>query len=535
MTGDKLEWPRLSEADINELEIFSQGGDRGLSEIFVGRQEALDKFAQRLALLKRRVDDPLDREPAKDLALVFQGAPGAGKTSLLRRIETMKVSRTITMPASTLRTPPEGFLAEVARRLPDSKVVRRLWEWRPVVTGIQAMSFGVSFQPAAEDSAERTRHLQDAPVVLLFDEFQKVAGPEMAPQAAQNFRDNLDLLNEATHGLPVFPVFAGLAESGDLLRKVGHLTRLNYDAEITLSRFDDATQTELLGQFVETRLASARPSEATVETWAGAMVRDCQGWPMHCRHFLLSLGQGIKAADWRPEATDFDSVRMRTAGLRGTYYDSRMQDALEDRYGIVSAALEELGRQGPLPRDLIEAELADADAEARGGASLRRPKLWTLPDNTTAKEFFDFMVHSGVVQKCSKTKFDCPIPSLASHVAAMAAEPSDTLHEAVARGDLRAVQDALDRNANPNARSETLHATDFRSRTPLILAVESGMVALVKALAEAEASLPEKLRNFKAKDAAGLTAADHAEVAEDRRILKMLQRVVATETARIRP
>ncbi len=55
----------------------------------------------------------------------------------------------------------------------------------------------------------------------------------MAPQAAQNFRDNLELLNEATHVLPVFPVFAGLAESGDLLRKVGCLTRLNYDAEIT--------------------------------------------------------------------------------------------------------------------------------------------------------------------------------------------------------------------------------------------------------------------------------------------------------------
>ncbi len=162
MTGDKIEWPHLSKVNLDELEIFTQGGNRGLSEILIDLQEALDKFAQRLAMLKRRVDDSLDWEPAKDLVLVFHAAPGAGKTALLKRIEAMKVSRTITMPASALHAPLEGFLAEVTKRLPDSKVVRRLWERQPVVTGIQAMSFGVNFQPAAEGSAEKTRHQQDA-------------------------------------------------------------------------------------------------------------------------------------------------------------------------------------------------------------------------------------------------------------------------------------------------------------------------------------------------------------------------------------
>ncbi len=93
---------------------------------------------------------------------------------------------------------------------------------------------------------------------------------------------------------------------------------------------------------------------------------------MHCRHFLLSLGQGIKAADWRPEATALDAVR---------------------------------------------------------------------------------------------------------------SEP-------------------LDRHTDPNAQAKTLHATDIRGRTPLVLGAKSGVFAL----AEAEAPLPERLRDRTQNTLSGLSA-----------------------------
>ena len=63
----------------------------------------------------------------------------------------------------------------------------------------------------------------------------------------------------------------------------------------------------------------------------------------------------------------------------------------------------------------------------------------------------------------------------------------------------------LDRHTDPNAQAETLHATDIRGRTPLILGAKSGVFVLVKTLAEAEAPLPERLRDRTQNTLSGLS------------------------------
>ncbi len=496
MIPDREAGARLDNRQTELLDAFIDSVDRGAAEIFVGRQKELKKISSRLSMLRRRCTDPVFREaPGADMTLVFQGAPGAGKSALLANIGNMwRLKRgdgpsTATLAADSLLFPFDRLLATIAAKLPDKNLADRL---------------------------------QGSPVMLLIDEIQSVADGEMTLERRQNFTINLRRLHDADHGLPIFPIFAGLANSADLLRDVGQLTRLSYDAETTLGRFVEETSTELFHRFAENHLSSAMPPPETLEAWKRAMLRDSQGWPMHCRNFLLALADAIKEQDWRPAAADLDEVRMRAARLRCDYYGDRMREPLKEREELLSTILEEMECWEPMGREAIIREIREANRKARSDSQIEEDWRWTLPDGVTAEHAFDAMLRSGIVQKFDKYTFACPIPSLAGHVSAMAACPSATLHYAVVRADPDGTAKALERRPNQEARAKLLHANDTRGRTPLILAAETGLFPLVELLAEFEADLPDNLRDASHADVREKTALDHAEDERARDVLRDL-------------
>ncbi len=430
---------RLDDRQIAELERFIEGVDRGKADIFVGRDVELRKVASRLRTVEGRKDE---QWPGQDLTLVFQGAPGAGKSALLEKLASnFPAGRrggpiAVRFDSDDLCLPEDRLQFRIAERLARVRP-QTFGRWRKTFPAgrIGAGNTYLDVQLDQSNAEERRlgKLLATSPVLLLFDEIQASAMAASGGGAA-NLERNLRWLHLGSHGLAMFPVFGGLANSGDLLRESG-LARLSSESEFTLPRFSNETSNELARKFADIYLSTARPPAEMIETWSVAMLRDSHGWPMHCRNFLNALGSQIRECDWRPAEIDLDQARLKAAASRSRYYGHRLAGPLTDRQGLVSVVLEQLKRTGPMARESMIELIRDADNQGRSNPGLEGDPRWTVPCGTDFPQIFDAMLHSGIVQNSSlEYGFECSIPSLGSYMAARAACPVERLHGAIMNG-----------------------------------------------------------------------------------------------------
>ncbi len=513
-------YKQLNEEQRTELEEFVEDRDRGRAAIFVGRKAELAHVQSCINRLLRRLED---EAPGIDLTTVIQGAPGAGKSALLAKIaEDWPLAEkgkpaAIRIAAGSLKLPLSELLGIASRKAGEhSGVQRTLTRFRSLSLGVAGIADVAIGMDSSQTDGKPLR-----PVILLFDEIQTVLTGSISDQSREYLLDNLRLLHTGEHGAPVFPIYGGLANSASLLKAAG-LTRLAINSEWTLPGFNDGEMDELMGKFIEQHLSSARPSPPTLERWATAFRRDSQGWPMHCKNFLIALCEQIKAEDWRPQAVNLDIARMRARQLRFSYYANRMEGGLQNRYVLISKVLEEMREMPPVPEDMI--------VDAIGRAHEDRPPndfgRGSLPDGMTVMQTFEAMLHAGVIQKVDRRRFTCPIPSLASYIAVGATLPPSLLHEAVLDGKTTDIDHALNRRCDDNERAKLLQATDMRGRTPLILAIELGMVSVVEYLVQAESRLPLALRSTDFRDHSGRSAQDYASALDDDRMTAFLTSAV---------
>ena len=510
---------QLNEQQRIALVQFMEDRDRGKASIFVGRETELDHVRGCVNRLLRRQDEAA---PGSDLTTVIQGAPGAGKSALLEKIaedwplggQGQAVAVSLDPGLLTLSTP-EFLDAVIARTERVPGVVQILQKYFKLKSVSVA---GVRIEASVESSPSSGK--PPVPVILLFDEIQTKLAGSIPDQSREQLADNLRLLHTGHHNAPLFPVYGGLANSADLLRAAG-LTRLAMGSELTLPGFSDEEMNELMERFVDKHLSSARPSQTTIDQWGASLRRDSQGWPMHCRNFLIALCEQIRGQDWQPEAVDLDTVRIHAHRLRCAYYEQRMQGALRNRYRLISKVLEEMRQASSMQDDQIMYAIArahqDPDLDELGRGS--------LPEGVTAEQAFDAMLHAGIVQKKGRASHVCPIPSLAGYVAAMATLPPRDLHNAVLDAQTELVDHCLNRRRNEEQRGKLLQATDIRGRTPLMLAVELGIRLMVEHLVQAESRLPPALRSVELRDNEGRTARDYAVASGDERIMALLNQL----------
>ncbi len=513
---------QLNEEQRAALVEFTEDKDRGKAAIFVGRKAELVHVQACVNRLLRRQGKG-ESAPGIDLTTVIQGAPGAGKSALLARIKEEwppggdGPAVAVSLDPGALKLPMPDFLKAVVSRAEQAPGFGRILG--KYIRSISVSMSGVINLEIGAASAQFSGK-PVAPVILLFDEIQTELAFSASAQSREHLIQNLRLLHTGEHGAPMFPVYGGLADSANLLRSAG-LTRLALDSEWTLARFCDQEIDELMIRFADEHLSSAGPSQAIIDHWGKVFHRDSQGWPMHCRNFLIALCEEIRKKDWQPDAVDLDTVRMRAQQLRFMYYAQRMQGNLDERFVLVSRVLEEMRRNAPNKRGQIVEWIAKAHQDSPGEGF-----GWgSLPHGMTAEQAFDAMLHAGIIQKTGKGKFTCPVPSLASYIAARATLPPSPLHEAVLDNEAADMDHALDLCGDDEERAKLLQAADMRGRTPLMLAVELSMVAMVEYMVQVESRLPVALRTMKHKDNTGRTARDYAVASGNERIAALLDQL----------
>ena len=408
--------------DLDALRRFSKLPDREATPYFGGRADEIDLVECALGRIRDRAREGHWR-PSGGETILFQGAPGAGKSALLHHLVRRWRSAGSNAPAVVdteashyvdesklaLHVAEEAFdsaqSAQFRRSVTTlSGTTRSLSGGVPgVITGTGATESGrhEATTPAAPTLAAIKRVLsgKGRTIVLVLDEAQELEGLD-----SDSVRYAISSLHKGSHGGSILPVFAGLAHSGAVLQDRG-ISRFSIDHDRTLEAlsFDDAVETVHL-MLDECGVLGDREIK---RKWAHALANESSGWPQHLHVAMRALAARLLSASMpgQLEAVESDfgiAVLRESASARDAYYERRIDRPLAEARRLVAETFRRIGNEAT-----HEEVLGHIRAAAQPGSGLH-----SLPRDHDEAMLLDRMIRRGLLQLTQTKMLACPIPSL---------------------------------------------------------------------------------------------------------------------------
>ncbi len=318
--------------------IQSDRAEVGREAFFCGRDYEYEIF--------RRAMKSLSCGRVGGGTLIFQGAPGAGKSALMQEcMEAIQCHSTPEDPWVAVSLPP-GSLASAddvimylvgaankesqrlsridpnstARKLNDllhlgEKLYEELSERGIRIAGLSVGGkSGDANRPSSSTRAGQM-FLRTAPLLencrlaVFVDEAQNIP-IENATQ------DVLDCLHRDTQGISLVTAFFGLSDTEAVLRQCG-LSRLPDERTVDLEPLllEDATNS--LRRMLSTYYAGTDEEHAV---WANALAELSQGWPQHVNRIGVAAGRVIRSNDGRLDLDLLEYALEAGAKRKNAYY-----------------------------------------------------------------------------------------------------------------------------------------------------------------------------------------------------------------------
>ena len=441
--------------DLDGLEDYTARDDRRPALFFVGRDREIRTVERLCARALRAIRTGERFEGATRL---FQGAPGAGKSSLLSELERRWTAgdapadapRPLPISWSMLESEEETSRAILQAVEPALEAETHHTRTRNVsaragmpVPGGEARK-GSSIAPAPLNFHQLARALRTAswnrPLCLMVDEIQNVK-----PEA----KNVLNQLHLGEHGLPIVPVFAGLGDSHDRLSGCGGLSRFSLDAIHDIGRLEP----EEAGDSVLAMLAAFHvdTTHPRADGWAARLAQESEGWPQHLHNGMRALAEGLVDAGGRLAGVDAGFILRREAEFRRISYRRRVSPEMEEARCLTGAVMRDV--TGGAERAAVLGSIDRHSTRTEEG----EPRLWRLPESMTARAFLDHLVHRGALQRSPDDLFRCPIPSFRDYLVEQGRGPEPALEDRPPRrsGDLA-------RRSSETGRVEASHWTPCR-------------------------------------------------------------------------
>lgn len=381
------------------LEEFIQQDDRqdrGRPQFFVGRSKELAAFSNTVKLVRNG--------QTSGKTLVFQGAPGAGKTALLREcaaIARQKKCIPVEVEPGQL-TSVDGLFREVQREVERNmqgaavsvaEFLRNLSE-RGIT--VQGFGFGASVSPKTRDELDpvsKFRELAaawtDLTVVVLVDEAQNIPVTDVSQALVTYF-------HAGTKESNILLACFGLSDTTAKLSELG-ISRLSFGRvhDMTPLEIPEAEQS-IRQAFDAFGVAGAQEQR---QHWTRELAQSSQGWPQHLVILTKPALQELK--DHGLDVTHGSLQRVLAKGEAGkaAYYSARL--AATGRWrNACRAVARELKGHAWLPEQEIE-------------------RVVTPFVQSRQSSFDDFLaaaVHSGLLGPVSDKGFAVPIPSFAEYL-----------------------------------------------------------------------------------------------------------------------
>lgn len=401
--------------DLEALERFAALGDRRSSPFFAGRRAEMETVerlcAEALAVARQG-------KAMEGATLLFQGAPGAGKTALFsemsRRWARGETVRGGAAPIAVAVFPGDladesVVAAEIARAVdPETERAWRETETRDIAgqAGIPGLgrvggSRRTATAPPVPSLGELCRRFPPSswvrPICLTVDEVQTVR------EAAT---DVLVKLHGGMAGLPVVPVLAGLGNAQDAVAECG-LSRLESEAVCNMGALAPGEAREA----VETMFGTCHVDcSGAWENWPERLAERSEGWPQHLHNAMRALAAELVRAEGRLAGVEAGTVLERESAYRQRAYRARIGPEMDRARRLVAAVFATLPEEGAYG-DRIEGEIEwriDLDRQERPSG---RIPAWPVPDDMTPGQLFDRLVRSGALQRREDGRYSCPIPS----------------------------------------------------------------------------------------------------------------------------
>ncbi len=389
--------------DLAGLNAFLDESDRDKARFFVGRLPQIDHIERRWRRV-RNLTHANETLPASSASILIQGAPGAGKTSLLNHMQTAweaddTAPRALHIQRRNLDD--DGTIATRIAYALDTRAGDELRRTYSVTGGGRAgfagfnLSGGATRTTAAPEISFDTLarvikpSLWQRPVVLLIDEIQN---------ATADHDLTLSLLHEGRHGLPIIPLFAGLTNSRDVLVRRG-ISRFGLDDIHTIGGLEPGEPGEAVRMMLERFRVDL--AGADVARWAARLEEISDGWPQHLYNGIRALAENLVKTEGHLARVDEAAVLTRAQKRRLIAYRARQSDEMADSRFLLAAVLTALPEQGAAP-DMVLDVIERAAGNGTG---------WRLPNGMTSKLYRDHLVHRGTLQVTADRRFICPIPS----------------------------------------------------------------------------------------------------------------------------
>ncbi len=399
--------PKSSSAgpDLEGLQSFLQVRDRDKAVFFVGRDVEIAAVEETAAYAFAEVQNGM---PASSMTLLFQGAPGVGKTSLLTHLTDrwgrrdapamgLRIDQdTLASPDDLARTVAKAVGEKTDEIFRQTRTTKTEYGGEAYIASIRRGHETVTTPPVPSLAALAERYPPMdwcKSLCLMVDEIQ-VVDPSIHGRALLN-------LHGGIHGLPIVPIFVGLGDSRATLAECG-LTRFSHGHEFTLGALAPEDSATAVRRFLAHYRVSA--SDKAAERWSEKLALWSDSWPQHLHTAMQGFAEELIMAEGRLDYVDSKAVFERGHLLRETSYNARVSPAMNKANCLVGNLMEGIPVEGSADGAII-GFLADRDQEMKG-----RPGH-CLPEGMTATGFLDHLVHQGVLQRNEAGRLACPIPS----------------------------------------------------------------------------------------------------------------------------
>ena len=417
-------FPKPRPADPLPEEVWLEQADRsevGREPFFNGRDAEYEVFCRAVNSLRSgRIGGG---------TMIFQGAPGGGKTALmLECMEAVKCHSTPDDPWVAVFVEPDTLMSPVdvvmdlidaanaeSKRLstmaPDAvaqkfskllelggKLYGELSERGVGVAGISVG--GKSKSDDRPDSAMRSDRVFRSALPLL-EKFHLVVFVDEAQNTpvANTTQGVMDCLHNPPKDIPLVTAFFGLSDTQQVLRECG----LSRFADQRIVNLEPLSMDDAAGSF-RRMLDTYFTGEAEEKShWESALAELSQGWPQHINRIGVAAGRVIRANQGRLERHLLEEALEKGTERKNDYYAGRLA----------------AGSQDP---ELYKHLALTAARHPNGILSRRELRRLAAPElEETQESFNDFLtnaLHAGllapVVSLPHRYKF--PIPSLADYL-----------------------------------------------------------------------------------------------------------------------
>ncbi len=412
----------MTEFKRQSLEIFISDKSGVFPPVFVGRKDIIDE----VLATSRRAFERGDAPPKN--TIVIQGAPGAGKTSILTELqnkaarEDCQLRPVIVTPADieTRRTEVLKAIAVVASKQKAdwlNMVAAAGSDLAQRANSISFLLFSADFASMVKDTEpEDLFALRDMlppekwanPVILAIDEAQRFAGDHTTPHA-----QFLQYIHDANQiQLPLTIVFAGLDDTDNRVDEMG-VTNGVFPHTI------GALRPQELEQIVDGFCTYFGIQIGKQYERLHSFFDSTECWPRHICWAQKALSESLLPRDVNGQLdkiSDWSAAEKRRDQYRIGYYENRNSEDMRRSKKLVAAVLQivESHNAAHMPFDLADIGNLIDDFLVNPGHSDRG---WRVPEKFGAGDgavdrYIAHLVHQGALAKdVSDTAYRCPIPS----------------------------------------------------------------------------------------------------------------------------